>query len=64
MEFQIERNAVVTFSDGSKIRTTFFLPLSNKGISMKDLEKELVVKFNQSQPNMVNKVVNIHLMRN
>lgn len=64
MELQIERNAVVTFSDGSKKRTTFFLPKSNKGICLKDLEKELVVKFNLSQPNMVNKIVNIHLMRN
>lgn len=32
MERKIERNAVVTFSDGSKIRTTFFLPLSNNDI--------------------------------
>ncbi len=64
MELQIERNAIITFSNGSKIKATFFLPLSNKGISMKDLEKELVEKVNQSQPNMVNKVIDIHLMRN
>lgn len=47
MELQIERDAIITLSDGSKIKATFFLPLSNKGISMKDLEKELVEKVNQ-----------------
>lgn len=46
MELQIERDAIITLSDGSKIKATFFLPLSNRGISMKDLEKELGVKFN------------------
>lgn len=61
---QIERNAIITLSNDSKVKTTFFLPKSSRGISIKDLEKELVVKFNQSQPNMVNKVIDIHLMRN
>lgn len=64
MELQIERNAIITFSNGSKVKTTFFLPKPSKGISMKDLEKELVEKVNQNQPTVVNKVENIHLMRN
>lgn len=61
---QIERNAIITLSNGSKVKTTFFLSKSSKGIYLKDLEKELVVKSNQSQPNMVNKVVDIYLIRN
>lgn len=64
MELLIERNAIIILSNGSKVKTTFFLPKSSRGICLEDLEKELVVKFNQSQPNMVNKVVSIHLMRN
>lgn len=41
----------------------FYLSPSER-TNYEDLEKKIVNTFQKSQPNMVNKVVKIHLMRN
>lgn len=64
MEMRIERKAVLTLEDGSKIIATVFIPRSDKPVFHKELERKLVREINQSQPTAVYKVVNIHLMRN
>lgn len=53
----------MVMSDGSRIRaTTDIIP--RRWFSQADYEAELVQQINKSQPTAVNRVVNIHLMRN
>ena len=57
------RNIIMVMSDGSRIRaTTDIIP--RRWFSQADYEAELVQQINKSQPTAVNRVVNIHLMRN
>lgn len=64
METRIQRKAVLTLEDGSKIFATIYIYQSQMPVFHKELERKLVKELNQSQPNAVYKVANIHLMRN
>lgn len=64
METRVQRKAVLTLEDGSKFFATIYISKSDKPVFHKELERKLVKELNQSQPNAVYKVVNIHLMRN
>lgn len=64
MKTRVQRKAVLTLEDGSKIFGTIYISKQDKPVFHKELERKLVEELNQSQPNAVNKVVNIHLMRN
>ncbi len=58
-----KRNVIMVLSDGSRIRATADI-VPRRWFSQADYEAELVEEINKSQPGAVNKVVNIHLMRN
>ena len=58
---QITRRCLLTLSDGSKIQAVLALA---KPIFPKEMERQFIESFNESQPNMVNKVVKCHIMRN
>lgn len=64
-EEMISRGCVLTFDNGEKMQARMYYKKKNKRpVTMKELERELVDKFNNSQPNLVHKVVKCHLMRN
>lgn len=59
----ISRKALLTFRSGHKERATAYIyPKPN--YTQADYEREFVETFNRSQPNMPNKVIKCHLMRN
>lgn len=51
-------------SDGSKILAFLTIPKPTKPIFPEKMERDFIESFNKSQPNMVNKVVKYHIMRN
>ena len=51
-------------SDGSKILSILTIPKPTKPIFHYKMERDFIESFNKSQPNMVNKVVKCHVMRN
>lgn len=55
------KQCIITLKDGYKIRATISLP--NKLLSMEELENRFVAEFNKSQPNLVNKVIKIHILK-
>lgn len=60
----IERKAICTLDNGDRVRITFYVN-PQRGVAFREvLERELVKKFNESQPNMVHKLTKVHLMRN
>ena len=61
---QITRRCLLTLSDGSKIQAVLALAKPTKPIFPKEMERQFIESFNESQPNMVNKVVKCHIMRN
>ena len=61
---QITRRCLLTMSDGSRTQTTITIPKPTKPIFLEQMERKLVKRFNELQPNMVNKVIKCHLMRN
>lgn len=63
-ELVITRHCVLKLSDGSRVPAELTIPKSSKPMFMEEIEREFVEKFNASQPNMVNKVVGVHIMRN
>lgn len=58
-----KRKALVTLSNGSRVMMDFYLSLPER-TNYEDLEEKIVNTFQKSQPNMVNKVIKVHLMRN
>ena len=61
---QITRRCLLTMSDGSRTQTTITIPKPTKPIFPEQMECKLVKRFNKLQPNMVNKIIKCHLMRN
>lgn len=51
-------------SDGSKILAILTIPKPTKPIFPEKMKRDFIESFNKSQPNMVNKVVKCHVMRN
>ena len=54
----------MTLSDGSKIQATITIPKPTKPIFPEQMGRQFIENFNNSQPNLVNKVVKCHIMRN
>ena len=57
------RGAILTLEGGYKVRASVTV-YPKPRYTQSDYERELVESFNRSQPNMANKVVKCHLMRN
>lgn len=60
----IAHKAICTLDNGERVRMTFHIKQQRGGGFQKELEQELVKKFNDSQPHMVHKLTKVHLMRN
>lgn len=61
---QITRRCLMTLSDSSKTQATITIQKPTKPIFPEQMERRLIVKFNNQQPHMANKVVKLHIMRN
>ena len=60
----ITRRCLLTLDGGAKIQAVLTMPKPTKPIFTKEMERQFVKQFNESQPNMVHKVVKCHIMRN
>lgn len=60
----ISRRCLMTFSDGSKLQVTIYIPKPTKPIFPEQMERQFIENFNKSQPLAVNKVVKCHIMKN
>lgn len=60
----ITRTAIVTLDDGAKIRMEIIVPTTKLLMNPGEFERNFIMNFNRSQPNMVHKVVGMKLMRN
>ena len=49
---------------GAKIQAVLTMPKQTKPIFPLEMERQFIKSFNESQPNMVNKVVKCRIMRN
>ena len=61
---EISRRCLMTLSDGSKIQATITIQKPTKPIFPKEMERQFINSFNESQPNAVHKVIKFHIMRN
>lgn len=61
---KISRRCLLTFDGGAKIQVILTMPKPTKPIFPKEMERQFVKQLNESQPNMVHKVVKCHIMRN
>ena len=61
---QMSRRCLIELSDGSKILAILTIPKPTKPIFPEKMKREFIESFNKSQPNMINKVVKCHVMRN
>lgn len=61
---KISRRCLLTFDGGAKIQAVLTMPKPTKPIFPKEMERQFVKQFNESQPNAVNKVIKCHIMRN
>ena len=58
------RRCLLTLDGGAKIQAVLTMPKPTKPIFPKEMERQFIKSFNESQPNAVYKVVNCHIMRN
>lgn len=49
---------------GAKIQAVLTMPKPTNPIFPKEMERQFIKDFNESQPNAVHKVVKCHIMRN
>ena len=61
---KITRRCLLTLDGGAKIQAVLTMPKPTKPIFPKEMERQFVKQFNESQPNMVHKVVKCYIMRN
>lgn len=61
---KITRRCLLTLDGGARIQAVLTIPKPTKPIFPKEMERQFVKQFNESQPNMVHKVVKCHIMRN
>ena len=61
---KITRRCLITFDDRAKIQAVLTIPKPTKPIFPKEMERQFIKNFNESQPNMVHKVIKCHIMRN
>lgn len=60
----IKRKCLLTLEGGYQIQAVLTMPKPTKPIFPKEMERQFVKQSNESQPNMANKVVKCHIMRN
>ena len=60
----IKRKCLLTLEGGYQKQAVLTIPKPTKPIFPKEMERKFIESFNKSQPNMVNKVVKCHVMRN
>lgn len=60
----ITRRCLLTLDGGAKIQAVLTIPKPTKPIFPKEMERQLIKNFNESQPNAVHKVIECHIMRN
>lgn len=60
----ITRRCLLTLSGGAKIQAVLTMPKPTKPIFPKEMERQFIKSFNESQPDMVHKVIKCHIMRN
>ena len=61
---KITRRCLLTLDGGAKIQAVLTMPKPTKPIFPKEMERQFIKSFNESQPNAVHKVVKCHIMRN
>ena len=61
---KITRRCLLTLDGGAKIQAVLTIPKPTKPIFPKEMERQFIKCFNESQPNAVHKVVKCHIMRN
>lgn len=60
----ITRRCLLTLDGGAKIQAVLTMPNPTKPIFPKEMERQFVKQFNESQQNAVHKVIKCHIMRN
>ena len=60
----ITRRCLLTLDGGQRFKAVLTIPKPTKPIFPKEMERQFIKSFNESQPNMVHKVVKCHIMRN
>lgn len=60
----ITRRCLLTLDGGAKIQAVLTMPKPTKPIFPEEMERQFIKSFNESQPDMVHKVVKCHIMRN
>ena len=61
---KITRRCLLTLDVGAKIQAVLTIPNPTKPIFQKEMERQFIKSFNESQPNAVHKVIKCHIMRN
>ena len=61
---KITRRCLLTLDGGAKIQAVLTMPKPTKPIFPKEMERQFIKSFNESQPDMVHKVIKCHIMRN
>ncbi len=61
---KISRRCLLTLDGGAKIQAILTMPKPTKPIFPKEMERQFIKNFNESQPNMVHKVIKCYIMRN
>ena len=57
------RTAILTFSNGKRVRAEVLLPTSGKPLCIEDVERNMVRNFPKTQPHAVHKLVKVHILR-
>lgn len=60
----ITRRCLLTLDGGAKIQAVLTMPKPTKPIFPKEMERQFIKNFNESQPNAVHKGIKCHIMRN
>jgi hypothetical protein len=60
----ITRRCLLTLDGGAKIQAVLTIPKPTKPIFPKEMERQFIKNFNESQTNAVHKVIKCHIMRN
>ena len=60
----ITRRCLLTLDGGAKIQAVLTMPKPTKPIFPKEMERQFIKSFNESQPNAVHKGIKCHIMRN
>lgn len=61
---KITRRCLLTLDGGAKIQAVLTMPKPTKPIFPKEMERQFIKSFNESQPNAVHKVIKCYIMRN